>query len=60
MYADVMSEREAQQLIRELSPLKQQYGINLITPQAAAMYRYQMSYLGQGAPPVNMLRVTGG
>jgi hypothetical protein len=59
VFPDLLTEREAAQLVAELQPLKSAYGINLISPAAAAIYRFQMSYLGQGIPPVNMLRVTG-
>lgn len=37
----------------------ERYGLSLISPQHAALYRFQQSYLGPHAPPVNMLRVTG-
>ncbi|GLC36901.1 hypothetical protein PLESTM_000516300 [Pleodorina starrii] len=45
-------------LLKELQPIKKEYGINLIEPVHAAIYRWQMSYLPR-PPPVNMLRVTG-
>ncbi|GFR47565.1 hypothetical protein Agub_g9290 [Astrephomene gubernaculifera] len=45
-------------LLKELQPIKKNFGISLIQPIHAAIYRWQMSYLKR-PPPVNMLRVTG-
>lgn len=60
VFPDLLSEPEASELLNELQPIKAVHGINLISPAAAAIYRFQMSYLGPGAaPPVNMMRITG-
>ncbi|GIL51220.1 hypothetical protein Vafri_7286 [Volvox africanus] len=49
---------DTEPLLKELQPIKREFGINLIEPVHAAIYRWQMSYLSR-PPPVNMLRVTG-
>jgi hypothetical protein len=55
-----LSPGERRALLAEVAPLLQRYGIDLISPLHAAMYRFQQSYLPpSAAPPVNMLRVTG-
>ncbi|GBF93166.1 hypothetical protein Rsub_05897 [Raphidocelis subcapitata] len=59
VFPGLLSDRDAAELLRELQPLKARHGANLISPAAAAMYRFQQSYLGPAAPPVNMLRITG-
>ncbi|KAL6758998.1 hypothetical protein V8C86DRAFT_2583140 [Haematococcus lacustris] len=59
VFPDLLDPGEAASLLAEVKDLVHRFGINLITPHAAAMYRWQQSYLGKGAPPVNMLRVTG-
>jgi hypothetical protein len=56
---DFLSPRERRALLAEVSPLLKRYGIDLISPLHAAMYRFQQSYLPAPPPPVNMLRVTG-
>lgn len=43
-FAGFLSDEECAELLKELQPLKQQYGINLIEPAHAAIYR-------RGMPP---------
>ena len=59
VYPDVLSPPEAAAVLSELAQIKSDFGLSLISPAAAAMYRYQMGFLPPGAaPPVNMLRAT--
>ncbi len=55
-----LSDQEATALRQELQPLKAKHGLSLISPQHAAVYRWQQSYLPRAQQaPVNMLRITG-
>ncbi|KAG2495112.1 hypothetical protein HYH03_006722 [Edaphochlamys debaryana] len=57
-FKDLFTPQEMAALKAELMPISRQYGINLIQPVHAAIYKWQMSYMIR-PPPVNMLRVTG-
>ncbi|KAI8470665.1 MAG: hypothetical protein J3K34DRAFT_419969 [Monoraphidium minutum] len=59
VFPSLLSEAEAAALLAELQPIKRRHGTSLISPAAAAVYRFQMGYLPQGTTQVNMLRVTG-
>jgi hypothetical protein len=58
LWPHFLNEDATKPLLDALQELKRAYGINLIEPAHAAIYRWQMSYLKQ-PPPVNMLRITG-
>mmetsp|Transcript_28784 Transcript_28784/g.63427 ORF Transcript_28784/g.63427 Transcript_28784/m.63427 type:complete len:338 (-) Transcript_28784:496-1509(-) len=58
VFEDFLSPKERKALLDEIGPLKMKYGINLINPVHAAIYKFQMGYLTP-SPKVNMLRITG-